>query len=54
MSGMSSPESFEVLLLCDLAVREAATQDFLLDVNDTFDSRLFALPCEVADSFSSV
>ena len=37
ISGMSSPESFELSgdrLLCDLAVVEALTQDFLFDVND--------------------
>ena len=53
MSGTSSPESFD-LLLCDLAVSVAATQDFLFVVKDILESRLMALPCEDADSFPSV
>ena len=57
ISGMSSPESFDLsddLLLWDLAVIEAATQDFLFVVSDISESWLLLRPFEEADSFPSV
>ena len=48
---MSSPESFDLsgdLLLCDLAVVEALTQDFLFDVKDIRE--LWLLPLSFEDA----